>query len=1141
MDQLRHILAATNVVGSDSGIDGCTSGSWPSSSLPNQPNTSNSEATSALIDLSDNHEDIPLTDDDGGYLVSDDDGVGNEEQTDDEEQRRHLVQRLSTDSGSTFEIVGYQSPESLDEGWCGAEATSIPEIGIAVKVSENDKIEERDTYSPIVPSDGEPDEGIVNTLQLTDMNGDEENNKLFRRNLQLCDRGRLSSKEEKQRQNEEIVCMESSSVSSETGSWESVFPQRTPTAEQTESCNVFIKNERQHHCGGSAVTLPPTVTATKPKPEPRELPEFSYSPKPTTSIGACFIDASSLMDDTEVYSSLTGPNLPEIGCCGPAPTIESHSDEMDADKPNDFDITTVASKNDMSNSTPDLRSPNLSDEQKLLHRETEHKIDYDIKDQFSIDLNSAQKRFSPPIADASLTIDSPPQLPDEGIVVSTSNTSCSEKSDSDSRVRQEQERKQGNFLFKNSIQHYSGNVLAPKIPYIERDENYSDLSLPSIYSTGSEPYSNDFGHAFETGSQYSSNFSDVTSEIAMSDAESGFFPDTPHNSIVHIETPPRSRSRADARSHTSPDGIVIPKRAFKCDESAPIVSGGASIKDFIPRLCESPSVRRKTETCPILSGGMGVDDFEVDPVKVKAIVDKPKITSLSTWVVDMSDCLATKGNRRRSESSSSSTDNITTTRSVESSIERSGSGSSHKSGLGFYVSLDDMKPPVVKSEAQLDRAAVKAKHLESSAHPSESMKRSTGFYVDMSESESSRNSTPQREGSAPRSDSADKKNIFSMFIDIGEKKAVPKKEPAAFTSRLSSSLQKQRDMLANVSDCDSIGSSDDPTAAAVIRRSHSPSSRNDNNKRHSWNVATKEKSVEKPSRDYARSVSLSTADNTIMSILDKIPLISKTSSMSIDSPNSPFDDFTCSKSLSTYSNNSNSLTSNSIHSSVDSHGKTEVMPDVMATSIRKRRQDVKINETFDKSSQGSLTDGVLSKDSSPTTDTDDVTFQNDEEMVSSAVIKNNPIMETIIEQKETASPKKIQSNTTTTTVIMGNGQSKTVEAHTMEMLQATIEKQKLLLETVNEEVPMSSFVKLSDMDKPAQKFELHSTDTLSKSVGSTTRIGRLFVDSKTRNSWHTMSRSTGKSKSFPLSIFVLLTFIHLQEIISRTWHHPLRT
>ncbi|KAJ8737163.1 hypothetical protein PYW07_000434 [Mythimna separata] len=87
---------------------------------------------------------------------------------------------------------------------------------------------------------------------------------------ELCGK---SLKEEKQRQNEEIVILESSSLSSETGSWESVYP---PKLIEKEICEKFLLNERRQ-----CLESPNLVQNT---------------PFKST---ACFIDASSLVDEEE--------------------------------------------------------------------------------------------------------------------------------------------------------------------------------------------------------------------------------------------------------------------------------------------------------------------------------------------------------------------------------------------------------------------------------------------------------------------------------------------------------------------------------------------------------------------------------------------------------------------------------------------------------------------------------------------------------------------------------------------------------------------------------------------------------------------------------------------------------------------------
>ncbi|KAJ8737675.1 hypothetical protein PYW08_000270 [Mythimna loreyi] len=96
---------------------------------------------------------------------------------------------------------------------------------------------------------------------------------------ELCGK---SLKEEKQRQNEEIVILESSSLSSETGSWESVYP---PKLIEKEICEKFLLNERRQ-----CLESPNLVQNT---------------PYKST---ACFIDASSLVDEEETIKFQTTDN-----------------------------------------------------------------------------------------------------------------------------------------------------------------------------------------------------------------------------------------------------------------------------------------------------------------------------------------------------------------------------------------------------------------------------------------------------------------------------------------------------------------------------------------------------------------------------------------------------------------------------------------------------------------------------------------------------------------------------------------------------------------------------------------------------------------------------------------------------------------
>lgn len=936
------------------------------------------------------------------------------------------------DSTSTYEIVDCNSPGSNDEMWSNVvkitRATNATVTALVGSAVDHERDEDRD-------HDEEEGYEFQETEDLVHQQ---------RRKFELARSS--STKEEKQRQNEEILIMKSNSVSSENNSWETFSPSKPISGEPIE------------------------IT------DPAENPPLMQN-KPGTS-KACFIDASSLYDEDEV----------------PFPSFVDSSFQRQQQEKTSISLSAI-----------------LSDDEKL--KNTNGQAHIEVRDQYS-------------------------SLPNNDFLTNKLHIKERDNIDTteDAIARQESERKQGSFLFQNSIQQYSGHSLEPNLQF--PDENCSDMSLPSVYSSSSEPnyeYSSlvleNSSRFMTTGgfntSGYNSGSADYSSRLTHStDHDNLHYPDTPFNSIVHVNSAvsipmPVHRLSEDSRessvdreSHSTP--IKIPKRMQKHDESAPIVSGGASIEDFTPKLCESPSVRRRTDTCPIVSGGISFEESFKPEERNRKLSSSAK-----SWVVDLKNCPDDEKS------------------AAISSIEH------NRSGLGFFVDLGSIKTPEEEKSIVVNNKAQNRTHQDL-------MKKSTGFYIDLSDGEGSRSNTPKlnKPGTPPvksgtncnssRDESVEKdakKNMFSMFIDIGSEAAI--KPPSSVPRRMSatsamtttkeeSTVTQQPIRPANLESeekksCYMFIESD---PVPVVRRSNAPSVTKNESKRHSWNPTTTEGTFHERrimNREYQRSTSV-TSDKGIMNILDKIPLLSKTSSMSIDSSVSPFDDFTCSKSeLSTYSNHS--VSTNSAHSSNESKvsPKDAAGPTgpEMSASVKKKRKDAKINETFDKSSQGSVTDGILSsnEDTSPvsTTDTDDVTFQNNpvdepnsilpvdlespkqiqEVKVASSIGKQ---METIVEAVE-SSPKHLPT-----------GKNRNAQ-HTMETLHATIEKQKQLLETVSENVESqnTSFVKLSDMDKPPAvapaKFELHSNngtgssvsaDRMSNSAGSN-RVARLFSDTHKYN------------------------------------------
>ncbi|KAM7357152.1 uncharacterized protein ACRADG_002643 isoform 1-T3 [Cochliomyia hominivorax] len=1127
--------------------------------------------------------------------------------------------------------------------------------------------EERDTFSPVSSTNNSPSEdnnmcSSSNIISVEPCSSSiaSKDNKHFEGSLpplKLKINNSLGnnlhptpSKEEKQRQNEEIVILETSSISSETGSWESVFPQA-----QQQTVNAATSNIPQadvdltNYCVG--LLEKNFVTKDNCKIKHKEEPTSSFAhlnlknkdldcleplsrertysaghsvtadtssllkggsstsslqrdillnkvenPMTASQTSACFIDASSLCDEDEMEPFKPTPQTQQtVKADDDSPTKKLETfhkafarckvkskdfvDEMNISSPparpksssscSSDDNGENGHKNDTQLSNESVS--NLSDEEKLWKRdhnnpcETENKLMENHKNGL-INVNDDPTEASVSLAHDVDSSDSSDLFKMRHPIADRKFTNFSSYHTQNPSTYQAlplQHTKLLNTHVATSNQHNQTGA-------------HSDVSYTTDYSSSS-PAPSLVWSEHEHRPSHIENLTKLKPHL---------LPDTPHNSIVHIEPNTSSNTSSIHRDYTlssssfshhrdsgaycsdATDSPVpmprTPKRS-KFDESNPIISGGSCIADFQPKKCESPSLKRQIETCPIVSGGFTSLDFEpTRPIgdeydEEVELRHKPKprkpLPGIASWVVDMGDC---QKERRKSTSSTSSLETSHT-----KFRERTDSNSSNKSGCGFFISLDNMdkkpKEKRVNTEAQMSKSFNGPSHSK--------------FFINLSTSEykakedgdlmKQKPEVKQEESSTNNSQN----NIFSMFIDFGNGdkngKIKPRKEPFNLAQRLSSSLSTQNQKKIDTEIGKSAASStetlmsksnqlknpteieisnggesksldykvnlDPPITVAAIRRlSMQQRAQHEANKRHSWsnNGNSLSGNVE-----YKRSISLSNneakennnSSKGLMSIIDKLPIISKTSSLSIDSSLSPFDDYTGSKSeLSTSSGGEREEECGSGGGS-----------GAVAQRIKKRRKDVQINETFDKSSLASITDGILSKDLSPisTTDTEDLTFQQDEEQAareaeeslknmqsvssasqipistqnlassSSSCRMSNIIMETIVEAKETSSPKKIPSNIT------------------MDSLQATIEKQKMLLETVNENAETdkttsntvtTTFVKLSDMDKPVK---LDSPERMSTSVGGNHRqINRLYRDDNRArpHSW-SMSRSTGNS------------------------------
>ncbi|XP_061704835.1 uncharacterized protein LOC133516111 isoform X2 [Cydia pomonella] len=476
----------------------------------------------------------------------------------------------------------------------------------------------------------------VSTHSLPETNGQKINQSNKHRDAGCC----KSSKEEKQRQNEEIFIMESSSLSSETGSWESVFP---PKLAERELCERFLKKERQHTFADDVKEdLCPSLV--------------QKSPFKSTS---CFIDAASLADEEDDTIKI------QVHPIEPATILNSHILPTPSQP-----VPCATSKHDMS---PNDWSESNDNEDSLEQPENK-------------DPESAHKDLSPtifemtPITEDSLCVNDETALRDQ--------------------------------------------------PAAE-----------SITATVNE----------DTSHQPQDTNTSLSSTI--------FVTSTPHNSIMSLNVcTVKQYNSEESRIDSSTSGyesLGNMKKLQKFNESSPIVSGGASIEDYLPLSSshsDSPMPRRRLDNIPIVSGAY------VPPLEEDNYRKSPKPSSFaSAWVVDMS--MSPKSDGERSTSNSQFIAKKPCDRACESLKNE-------------CISINDN---LNKSRSSLDSDS-----SEKSSHK---------FYIDLS-------SLP--DPLPPKSDhevesSSEKKNIFSMYIDLGEKSTL-KEMPA----RLSCSLNSKKHTTTDV-------------------------------------------------------------------------------------------------------------------------------------------------------------------------------------------------------------------------------------------------------------------------------------------------------------------------------------------------------
>lgn len=334
-------------------------------------------------------------------------------------------------------------------------------------------------------------------------------------------------------------------------------------------------------------------------------------------------------------------------------------------------------------------------------------------------------------------------------------------------LRQEYERRQGNLVFQNSIPQYSGHRVdgdscsdIPVVdePWIKPVETSLDLRQPSVMACPVTSFSSLINKDSENVIEQSSINFCTEGKLFLSSKE-----------ILVNESPISEQKENNAK-------VMDFGKRSKCDETTPIVSGGVAVNDY-SKATGSPIVRRKIESTPIVSGGsvlMEEPEAKIKPVRM--------CSSMTSWVVDMRN--PTKEDNKSMEKVK--TQEIMSQRSSNVDCtqknQRKSKPSEKLSSLGFFVNLNDTKTGEEAHSSSSEVPKSKAKSKEECGEQNVNGKNYCEFFIDISNkgetatAEIEKKEDPvvvSRDVAAQNSSrGCDKRNIFSMFIDLSDQKNV---------------------------------------------------------------------------------------------------------------------------------------------------------------------------------------------------------------------------------------------------------------------------------------------------------------------------------------------------------------------------------
>ncbi|XP_024885755.1 uncharacterized protein LOC112463546 isoform X1 [Temnothorax curvispinosus] len=343
-------------------------------------------------------------------------------------------------------------------------------------------------------------------------------------------------------------------------------------------------------------------------------------------------------------------------------------------------------------------------------------------------------------------------------------------------LRQEYERRQGSLIFQSAIPQYSGHrvdgdsichhvppdSVVPRPPHTEPS---SITFTPDMRVAVNTQHSMSYLLDGQRGQQYEIN----QTQTQTTYLQSGLSESCAVYPVVKSASDKSIMDRGvDSDDASNPccsslpvtlDSILEkgnrtePVKRSKRDEATPIISGGVSTSDY-SKPSDSPTVRRKTESTPIVSGGSVI--MNKPEVKVKS---SRMSSSMTAWVVDMSDC--NKEEPKSRNTSRSMSQSFSTSESIRKSTQKSGTHEKHGS-LGFFVNLKD-----VNDDVKRDRSLERKQERDGNGKPY------CEFYVDISDKNNSvKVKSAERQDTGTINDISnkgeEKKNIFSMFIDLND-------------------------------------------------------------------------------------------------------------------------------------------------------------------------------------------------------------------------------------------------------------------------------------------------------------------------------------------------------------------------------------